>query len=634
MHDEEENIIHKNLDKIHHMKNRREFIKKSALAGIALSGFAVQNSNLYAQDEDSGKNKQKRDPSIIIKSSTYQNIRFVTSENPGELTLKAISIFNRVLTERTGIDFYQYASNPLIVKLIIVPQSMPSEAFRIENPEKDTICITANDGNGILYGVGKLLHSSTISEKSFTPGAWQGLSIPEKPVRGIYFASHFHNYYHEAPVEKVTNYIEELALWGYNALEVWFDMHGFYGISDPEAVAMLDRLALLLRIGKSVGMKISIGILANEGYNSSPKKLRAKPTGRSHYGVEICPSQPGGIELILQQVNDELDAFSKRGVTLDFLSLCPYDQGGCGCDQCAPWGCNGYLRMSEEITRLARKKVPGTKIILMTWLFDYGKDQGEWVGLAKAFNQEKPWVDYIQADSHSAFPPYLMSNPVPGNLPLLNFPEISMWGSWPWGAYGANPLPGRFQRLWDTVKDKVAGGFPYSEGIFEDMNKIIYSQFYWEGHKPAIETIREYVSFEFSADHADAIIEAIEIIEKNHGQSSYKWAMVPGSPKKIEMSPEDHGAKKAYELMKAVDSKLPHRTKKAWRWRILLLRSMFDYELRLSEGIPNEKIEVGFQELYTLYNAEKGTVQIRPPINYGERYPVNKESVPDLVTPH
>jgi hypothetical protein len=55
---------------------------------------------------------------------------------------------------------------------------------------------------------------------------------------------------------------------------------------------------------------------------------------------------------------------------------------------------------------------------------------------------------------------------VPGGLPLLNFPDISMWAESREG-YGAHPLPERLQRRWDGTKKKLSGGFPYSEGIYE-----------------------------------------------------------------------------------------------------------------------------------------------------------------------
>lgn len=594
------------------MDNRREFLKKGAIAGILLSGATGFSRDLMAGEKSELKIGQENKDSGTI----FNSIVFITSADPDMLVEKATKIFLRILTERTGLNFGLFGSSQLSIRLRIVAQSMPPEAFRIETSEENSITISASDSNGILYGLGKLLHSSVITEKGFAPGNWQGISVPDKPQRNIYFATHFHNFYHTAPVEKVTNYIEELALWGYNTIEVWFDMHGFEGIHDPKAMAMLDRLSIILKAGKNAGMKVAICMLGNEGYNSSPKELRAKAPKqirlRGCYGVEICPSQPGGTELILKQAEEELDAFNNRGVVVDFIVLWPYDQGGCGCDRCTPWGSNGYLKLSKKITQLARLKIPNIKIILSTWLFDCVEDEGEWRGLASAFNAEKPWIDYIQADSHEAFPRYLKENPVPGNLPLLNFPEISMWESWPWGGFGANPLPARFQRLWDEVKDKAAGGAPYSEGIFEDINKVIYSQFYWSQEKPAQESIREYIAFEFSPEFVDEISEAIIILEKNHGlRGSFK----AGLPVIFSIPKVDFGAAHAFELLKSVDQKLPRSINNGWRWRILLLRAMFDYELRKTGGITNETVESGFRELKTMYFADHADDSVRPPAN-------------------
>ena len=38
----------------------------------------------------------------------------------------------------------------------------------------------------------------------------------------------------------MNRYVEELALWGCNTLAVWFDLHHYHGIDDPEARAMSD----------------------------------------------------------------------------------------------------------------------------------------------------------------------------------------------------------------------------------------------------------------------------------------------------------------------------------------------------------------------------------------------------------
>ena len=98
------------------------------------------------------------------------------------------------------------------------------------------------------------------------------------------------------------------------------------------------------------------------------------------------------------------------------------------------------------------KAFPKGKVILSTWYFDrWGI--GEWDGITAKFNAKKPdWVDYIMADNFEEYPRYPLDHGVPGGLPLLNFPDISMYGQNPWGGYGANPHPGRLQQRWDETK--------------------------------------------------------------------------------------------------------------------------------------------------------------------------------------
>ena len=63
--------------------------------------------------------------------------------------------------------------------------------------------------------------------------------------------------------------------------------------------------------------------------------------------------------------------------------LWPYDQGGCGCAQCRPWGTNGFLKAGGAVAALARKKLPGTKIVLSTWFFDEGRVAGAQPGIRR-----------------------------------------------------------------------------------------------------------------------------------------------------------------------------------------------------------------------------------------------------------
>ena len=170
-----------------------------------------------------------------------------------------------------------------------------------------------------------------------------------------------------------------------------------------------------------------------------------------------------------------------------------------------------------------------------------------------------------------------------------------MWGRSPWGGYGATPLPARFQRLWDQVKHKVRGGMPYSEGIYEDINKVICGQFYWDKDRAALDTVREYISFEFSPDVVEDVVMAINLLEETHTKLGEK-------------------SSKARDLLRQAEARLTPQARNSWRWRILYLRSVVDAE-RFAHGEtgnkPNPVLKEAFEELTVIQHAEQAGQ--RPP---------------------
>lgn len=91
-------------------------------------------------------------------------------------------------------------------------------------------------------------------------------------------------------------------------------------------------------------MGASLLMLANEGFAASPVSLRArfeiengyKRITLGHYGCEICPGTEEGIAEIMRERREVLSRFSD--LRIDYAALWPYDQGGCTCAGCVPWG--------------------------------------------------------------------------------------------------------------------------------------------------------------------------------------------------------------------------------------------------------------------------------------------------------
>ena len=514
--------------------------------------------------------------------------------NAAAFSVRAAALLARSIEKRCGAKTVSEGWE-LTIELAL-DAILGSESYLIESAEPRAIRVVGGDGLGLTFGVGKLLHTSRYDQTGFSASAWRGYSSPQAGFRAIYVATHFMNFYEAAPWDDVRCYIDELTLWGANTVIVTFPIWSFFGWHDPAGQANLRRLVGVLGAAKQAGIKIGVLVEQNQGFSSAPPSIRAAKVPdeegrRGDLGVNCCPSHPEGRAYLLR-IHAEL--FSCLGdLTLDYLILWPYDEGGCGCEDCRPWGSRGFLSISRAMVDLARQTHPEIKAILSTWCFDT-PTAGEWAGLARRLKQEPGWLDCIMADSHEEFPRYPLKVGVPGGLPLVSFPEISMWGR-SWGGSGANPLPKRFERLWRQIAGTVDGGMPYSEGIYEDINKVICLQFYWDRQRSATDTLREYLACEFSPDHVDVLLKVIDLFEEN-------W-LDAGS-----------GSLEALELVRQVNRSLSLRARTAWRWRIVYLRALIDAEHYSQGGLLSRTVlKAAYDELTEIYHADHADFRVKPP---------------------
>jgi hypothetical protein len=547
-------------------------------------------------------------------TGNYKYFQISFSGEPSLAMKHTASIFTARVTERSGAR--EVERNDRALKIVLeINQDIGTEGFRIEDVDGG-VKIIGNDDRGMLYGVGKFLHTCNYSKDGITAGKWRGISVPEKTVRGIYFATHYYNFYQTAPIQEIETYLEDLALWGTNNVMFWYDMHHFRDEKDPEGIAFLDRLRQIANAAHKVGMGVSFTMTANEGYGESPGELRAK-SGAARGGVylsDICPGIKGGMEYIEKIRANFFDRI--KDLQPEFITIWPYDQGGCGCKICMPWGSNGFIKTSGRLSALARQMLPGVKIILSTWMFD----ANEWKSLNEEFAKGINWVDLILEEPLESYK--VDYTTFDGNLPVIRFPEISMYNTFPWGGFGATPIPLQIKRTLSNITGKeITGGFPYSEGIFEDINKVVCEQLFWDSRQPPDNILKEYASYEFSQEYADSLVKVIHILEQNH-----HWRWWPDMLSDVKLSldwfpckgakvQEDPGAEQAYSIVKIVDNNLSATVKTSWRWRLLFIRTMLDARLKANGGLPDQDCDEGFRELAKIYHASSKTDPcVRPPV--------------------
>lgn len=501
-----------------------------------------------------------------------------------------------------------------------IDASLKDERYTVQK-DGSVITVAGANESAVFAAAGAYMNASFFDGRGrFIPSENEIDFTPRNPLRGMYFASHFHNFYQNAPIGELYSVMEDLAFRGCNTLLLWFDMHHYTSMDDPGASFMVDRIKKLFTYAEKIGMGTALLTLSNEAFSTSPEALRAENIKQNayhkrpedHYGVEICPSKKGGMEEILKERREMLQVF--KDVKVDYLVYWPYDQGGCTCRECQPWGSNGYLRILPEFRDLAKEIMPGSRLIVSTWYFDKFID-GEWEGFCRHLTAgDLGEFDYIMSFFRHGNIPECITEDIRKRYRFISFPEISMEGCQPWGGFGASTLLSSLQKTNETCRGIYAGGYPYSEGIFEDINKSVMLGWYTGRYMTSDEALKSYLSYEFCVhdEELDELSDAVYRLEKSLTKTK---AFGPGEePKFVVENPDDTASVAA--VFEKYNEILPEKIRAGWKFRLLYLRAVIDRELVLTDGYPlrSEICENALYEVNSIYHADDDTeYQVRAP---------------------
>lgn len=500
---------------------------------------------------------------------------------------------------------------------LAVDPTLQNDRFVIRAAKNGAALSAAND-TALHAAFGRLLRESKFDGRGgFVPPKTDTVIdfTPKSLLRGMYFATHFGNFYHHAPIESVYEVVEDLALNGCNSLLVWFDMHHFTSMQDPNAQSLVKRLHAILRYANAIGMGGSLTMLANESFADSPEHLRASWRVQNgyhdplvgHFHIEICPSSEEGIAEILRMRREMLSYFSD--LRIDYVVYWPYDQGGCTCKKCAPWGANGFLKLLPHFRTLVKEMMPDAELVISTWFLDRFTD-GEWDGFYQAmksglFSDVRYVLSFFEK---GVLPKCIAEEGVPEGIEFIDFPEISMYSCMPWGGYGASHLAAFLDETNRNSGHLYRGGFPYSEGIFEDANKFISLMYYSGEYENAFDALRAYVRNEFCCDD-EALYEAIKRTEtglaRDRKEGDYTRAVI--------LDPSD--TEFVYDMLSYYRELLPERIANSSSFRLYYLRAVIDYEMARCDGYParSERCKAAMQELCEIYCATNETHRwVRP----------------------
>jgi hypothetical protein len=479
---------------------------------------------------------------------------------------------------------------------------------------KNIVLIAGSDELGILYGEGKLLRTADYKGRQM---AITGLNIDECPLdnsRGIYYAIHCNNWYEDIPeTAKIKDLIKEQGLWGSNILWMWFDISMYHKgpfEENSDSKNKWERIKQMSKAASDIGIKVGFVEIANAAYldqvNDSIKAVGGEPPE----GL-LCPRANNGEAMHIMEGNyrDLYQDLKKNGITVNAISLAFYDRGGCHCNLCKPWVATGINYIGNFHANLINEYFSGCDLYLNDWHFasSDGVDEVEWTkDYLKSANPD--WIKGIHRDDRH---PWDRWTGIDQKYDVATFFDISMIGGW--GGFGANPFPKRLDTFFNGMHTSgIKGGMSYTEGIFDDINKVLVLQHHW-GKNSSDSILKEYARWYFNADDKTQQIMSDILFDMES-----EWSNIYSNWNQNLITKAQLNIKKRIDNLEAL---LPENIKDMWRWKLIHARVSLAQTAVDISGLEGSGYDEFISELNSLLSLSKvDTVAVNQMIKEKERW--------------
>lgn len=475
---------------------------------------------------------------------------------------------------------------------------------RVGHARAPTVIVTGNDGRGCLYGVGAFLRAVDLGRQGQVGIPYLKLSsAPAFPMRGsdLKFWQERRIANWEIGLWSLKQWEEEivdLALWGINlirrrllhtAFDTWLDEHELM-IEDGPGKVGWEMEKQLNQIIHDYGLQVCI---------CYPPTIVAAAVTRDawHPGSPwprlVCPSLPAARDRVLYE---RLQIF-KELQHIDHLFIPPYEVGVCECENCRPWA-ETYVELARDTARHLHRYHPHAQV----WLSNQGfsPEENEW--LWEFVARERPdWFKVLQCGpSVDRFPTYdgqtapgtapigrrypvmgtltrtwqEMARRIPVSYTLLLGPDVTHTFQPQYGLEHVDPAllrlhtiespfarPLGYHEVFRATAGASAGTALYSEGLYDDVNKVLWAEWTWSPHLSPWDATLTYARWWFGGSAAPLVTEAILLSEAN-------WENpLPGNDQ----------IEQVVLLLDQAQMRIPaHLQEGNWRWTLWQLRGLLD----------------------------------------------------------
>jgi hypothetical protein len=408
---------------------------------------------------------------------------------------------------------------------------------------------------------------------------------PAVALRGIYAPAHMNNAYEKLGVGELERLFEEWALWGANATWNWVDPMSFMPRVNPfsgepgAAVSLaytrkvLASLGAAQRAGLEVGMTLGTNVVWYDQFRNHPE-LRAQMGTRLMTGQLLCPSQPAGRKIILDNTRNLLNEARRMGVDISSLDFYARDPSGCACERCNPWH-RTSITVSRAIVEAAREVYPKLVGDVITWYWkpEESTDAAVWFGAQGAQNWLRFWFHHFPTWRREIAYPELR---LPASVRLGGMYNLSAADNDVYGNEGAITRFAYLSRLVTPFPEKGLQGFHgYTEGNYDDLNKVVALQLLSTPRRPVRDIVEEYCRWYFGVRGTEAVelTNLILALDDLHGSAPRLGGMV--------------------ERLLAIEKHLP-AWGRDWRFAQIRLRAQVaQLNMEILDGLPPHGAEAG-----------------------------------------
>jgi len=446
----------------------------------------------------------------------------------------AATVLAEEVGKRSGIRLSSAPAAAAIQIRIGVQSSGVAEGFSLST-SPNSVTLEGNDRRGILYAVGYLLRNATLEKGRFAiDDSLRIRSSPRYPIRGHQLGyRNTANSWDAWTVQQFDQYIRELALFGVNAIE---------NIPFQD-----DRKNPLMKVDRREMNRAMAGICRK-------------------YGLDYWVWTPATVDLADRSERAQLLS------RFDQLFADVPDVAGVF----VPGGDPGnnppelLLPFLEEISKRTKAKV---------WVSMQGfhgpKEEAvySWMNSGAA---GRPWFGGIVAGPSSPNPAHTRLR-LPAGAGLRLYPDlthnkISQFEVPQWdqayaltlGREAINPRPYEYAAIFQKIAPLSSGFISYSDGVHDDVNKVVWSALAWDPSMDVRRILIEYCRFHFGAAVAVDAADGLLALERN-----WRGPLLGNG-----------GVEATLAFWNALEKRAGSNNSGNWRWQMCLLRANYDAYLR------------------------------------------------------